>query len=241
MAIVTKSGKGARLTSNEVDNNFLELSGSISDVIVGDLNVASASYALTASYAMNGGGGGASDSFTMTTVGTLGTGTLKITWSSIIFASTAEGTQTLTPVSYPTININGGMGFSGTLSSITIADLTFVDLSLGSISSLTTVNLPALTTIVTGQMFPSVNISSCSSLTTLTIPSLTTVADSINISWTGNAFSETTVNNILVKFAGTTASNGSLNLSGGTSAAPSGAGLTAKSTLEGRGWTITTN
>lgn len=60
MAIVTRSGKGANLTANEVDNNFLELSGSIRGILTGTSNAATASYALTASYAANGGGGGGS-------------------------------------------------------------------------------------------------------------------------------------------------------------------------------------
>jgi hypothetical protein len=64
MAIVTRTGKGANLTANEVDNNFLELSGSIRGVLTGTSNAATASYALTASYAMNGGGGGGGVSYT---------------------------------------------------------------------------------------------------------------------------------------------------------------------------------
>jgi hypothetical protein len=64
MSIVTRSGKGANLTANEVDNNFLELSGSIRGVLTGASNAATASYALTASYAMNGGGGGGGVSYT---------------------------------------------------------------------------------------------------------------------------------------------------------------------------------
>lgn len=72
MAITTRSGKGVNLTANEVDTNFLELSGSIRNILTGTSTAAtashaltsiSASYALTASYAMNtsgGGGGGVS-------------------------------------------------------------------------------------------------------------------------------------------------------------------------------------
>ena len=58
MAIVTRSGKGVNLTANEVDNNFLELSGSIRGILRGTSNAATASYALTSSYAMNAGGAG---------------------------------------------------------------------------------------------------------------------------------------------------------------------------------------
>lgn len=79
MAITLRSTKGSNLTSNEVDNNFTTLSGSISNIISGTTlaasasfattaltstsasyanNATSASFALTASYAANGGGGG---------------------------------------------------------------------------------------------------------------------------------------------------------------------------------------
>ena len=182
--------------------------------------------------------------FTLTTVGTLGSDSSVIySAGSKVFASTAAGTQTLSVVSYPSITLNAGMGgsFSGTLSSITISDLTYLELSVTSVSTLVTVNLPGLTTLVSTGMNPNLFLRSCSSLTTLNIPSLSTVTNSIFINWSDNAFSQATVDHILVKFAGTTSVNGNLDLSGGTSAAPSATGLAAKATLEGRGWNITTN
>ena len=186
-------------------------------------------------------GGGGSSSFTLTTVGTLGTSLVKWDWKSVVFASPANGTQTLTPTSYPSITFGGMGGWNGTLSSITITDLTFIELTANSISTLVTVNLPQLTTILSGSMFATLFLQSCSSLTTLNIPALTTLSDSINVNWAGNAFSQATVDHILVKFAGTSSVNGSVDLSGGTSAAPSATGLAAKATLVGRGWTVTHN
>jgi hypothetical protein len=187
-------------------------------------------------------GGGGSSSFTVTTVGTLGTSS-SVMWNagSKVFASTAAGTQTLSVVSYPSIAIGGMGGFSGTVSSITVTDLTYLELSATTVSTLVTVSLPALTTIVSTGMTPSVYFSQCSSLTTVNIPALTNVPNSLYIGWSSNAFSQATVDHILVKFAGTTATNCTLDLSGGTSAAPSATGLAAKATLEGRGWTVTHN
>jgi hypothetical protein len=186
----------------------------------------------------NPGGG---QSFTVTTVGTLGTSLVKWDWNSVVFASPAAGTQTLTPTSYPSITFGGFGGWNGTLSSITISDLTFIELTANSISTLVTVNLPQLTTILSGNMFATLFLQGCSSLTTLNIPALTTLSDSINVNWAGNAFSQATVDHILVKFAATTAINGFLNLSGGTSAAPSATGSAAIATLSSRGWTVLTN
>ena len=52
MALTLRTNRSSNLTATEVDNNFLELSGSIADIIDGTITVASASYAA------NGGGGG---------------------------------------------------------------------------------------------------------------------------------------------------------------------------------------
>ena len=57
----------------------------------------------------------------------------------------------------------------------------------------------------------------------------------------GCALSLTSVNAILVALDACGASNGTCDLSGGTSSAPSGAGLTSKTNLEGKGWTVTVN
>jgi hypothetical protein len=182
--------------------------------------------------------------FTLTTVGTLGTDSSVIyNAGSKVFASTAAGTQTLSILSYPSITLNAGMGgsFSGTLSSITISDLPYLELSVSSISTLVTVSLPALTTMISTGMNPNLSMRSCSSLTTVNIPALNNVANSLYIDWSGNAFSQATIDDILVKFAAASGNNCTLILNGGTSAAPSATGLAAKATLEGRGWSVTTN
>lgn len=56
-----------------------------------------------------------------------------------------------------------------------------------------------------------------------------------------NALSESEVDAILVALAAGAAINGTLDLTNGTNAPPSATGLTAKGTLEGRGWTVTVN
>jgi len=186
---------------------------------------------------------GGGSSFTLTTVGTLGTGSSVIySAGTKVFASTAAGTQTLSFVSYPSINLTSGMmGFSGTLSSISISGISYLELSANNVSPLVTVDLPELTSIINTNMNANISLSSCSSLTTLNIPSLNNVSDSMYIGWSSNAFSEATVDHILVKFAATTAINCTLQLNGGTAAAPSATGLAAIATLQGRGWNVSTN
>lgn len=64
-----------------------------------------------------------------------------------------------------------------------------------------------------------------------------------NIGFQGNAWSEATVNAILVKLdnIGWAAAGKNLELSGGTAAAPTGAGAAAKAALIAAGATVTTN
>ena len=53
--------------------------------------------------------------------------------------------------------------------------------------------------------------------------------------------SQASVDNILVSINAAGRSNGTLNINGGTSAAPSATGAAAKSALQARGWTVATN
>jgi hypothetical protein len=67
-----------------------------------------------------------------------------------------------------------------------------------------------------------------------------------NVKLNGNALPESDVNSILAAAVSFDVSYGpglawSLDLSGGTNAAPTGQGLTDKATLIGAGWTVTTN
>ena len=57
----------------------------------------------------------------------------------------------------------------------------------------------------------------------------------------GNALNQTSVDNILVSIDTSGTTNGTLGLNGGTNSTPSATGLAAKSSLEGKGWTVTTN
>jgi hypothetical protein len=56
-----------------------------------------------------------------------------------------------------------------------------------------------------------------------------------------NKLNVNTVNAILTQTDASGVTSGILDLSGGTSAAPTGAGITAKSSLITKGWTVTTN
>jgi hypothetical protein len=77
------------------------------------------------------------------------------------------------------------------------------------------------------------------SLTSFPINEIT--SDSFNQLRIGNnQLIETSVNNILIQLDNNGLLNGTVNLAG-TNAAPTGAGLTAKTNLQGKGWSVTTN
>lgn len=83
------------------------------------------------------------------------------------------------------------------------------------------------------------DISDCSTLTTLTLPA--TANSLTNFSASGAALNVTAVNAMLALCDASGLSNGSFDTSGGTNAAPTGAGLTHKTSLLGKGWFVGTN
>jgi hypothetical protein len=57
----------------------------------------------------------------------------------------------------------------------------------------------------------------------------------------GAALNVASVNAVLIAADANGALSGTMDLSGGTSAAPTGAGITAKNNLIAKGWTVATN
>lgn len=76
---------------------------------------------------------------------------------------------------------------------------------------------------------------------TLTTLDVTGCTGLTNVVATGCALDQTSVDNLLVRLDNSGLSNGTVNISGGTSATPSGAGATAAANLVGKSWTVTTN
>lgn len=151
---------------------------------------------------------------------------------------------TLATLSLPALTTLGA-GFSPVCASATTVTLTLLANVTGtfvpSFAALTTLSLPALVSI--------------SGLLTITAANLVTFSmgstlKSIggNFTMTGMKLDQASVDGILVSLAaldgtgGTTAySSKTINLSGGTSSAPSATGLAAKATLQARSCTVTTN
>jgi hypothetical protein len=177
--------------------------------------------------------------------------------ASLSFAnSTVNGslavtnTTVVTSISFPNLtalNDLGSLVVTGAtvLTSINLGNLTSIGsgpgssagLSYESNPSLSTFSLPSLTTIG-GNSYVIVHY--CA-LTSFSVAGLASLGDGVYILLDNNALDQASVDAILVKLATFAATGGTLQLDGGTNAAPSAPGLAAKATLEAQGWTVTTN
>lgn len=170
--------------------------------------------------------------------------TLTLTSLQSVVGAFGLTAATLTTLSLPALTTLGA-GFSPVCASATTVTLT----SLANITGAVAPSFAALTTL----SFPA--IVSASSTWTITAANLVTFSlgstlKSIggNFTMTGMKLNQASVDGILVSLAaldgtnGTTAySSRTINLSGGTSSAPSATGLAAKVTLQARSCTVTTN
>jgi len=97
-------------------------------------------------------------------------------------------------------------------------------------------SLPSLTTVASH-----LDASNCPSLDTFSAP-LWLPTNGKNIMFTGDSLDAASVNHILARAVANPAYvSGTINVSGGTNAAPTGQGILDKATLIGRGCTVTTN
>jgi hypothetical protein len=69
----------------------------------------------------------------------------------------------------------------------------------------------------------------------------TCLATNFTDAWSNCSLSQASVDNILISLDNAGQSGGQVNVDGGTSSAPGPAGLAAKASLQGKGWTIITN
>lgn len=180
-------------------------------------------------------GGGGAISFNIAADGTVVSNAQNVSIKQGAIISNAPGNQTITADTYPEVYMGGGNS-----TTVTITNLPAASFGLSNFSNLVTLSFPDLATIKFGGMI-AFSVNGCASLTTINIPVLTTVPSGAWYSLDNNALSQATVDDILVKFAASGATNGSLYLNGGTNATPSATGLTAKATLLSRGWTVSTN
>jgi hypothetical protein len=134
-----------------------------------------------------------------------------------------NGCTSLTSASFPALTTLGTPGFVSASDDIVLTSLDF----------------PALATIGAGSVVQGFG---NTSLVSFSFPALTSVGSpSTSFDFSGDALDVTSVNNLLILLDSLGMANGTINLSGGTNAAPTGAGATAKANLITAGNTVTTN
>lgn len=112
--------------------------------------------------------------------------------------------------------------------------LSSIGINDGSSSTLTNFSLSSAD-------FPALSNMSFKSFTTLTTFTIDSGIPLIQFLITGAALTQASVDAILVALSTNGINAGAVNLSGGTSAAPSAIGLAAKAVLVGHSWAVTTN
>jgi len=119
------------------------------------------------------------------------------------------------------------------LTSFALPSLTTVtDITIQGNNSLTSLDLSTIT---------SANAISLQQNTALTTVTLHNNLDCLTLDFNGSALTQVNVDLILSQVDNKGLIGGALNLFGGTSAAPSAAGLLSKASLELKGWTVFVN
>lgn len=141
--------------------------------------------------------------------------------AGIIFSGAWFGCSGL--ISFPLLSVSAGIDFSYSWYGCSkLTSFPLLDVSASTTFSYAWYNCTKL------AAFPASMFDSCA-------------ATNYALAFVNCALSQTSVDNILVSINNAGTSNGTLNMTGGTSATPSATGLAAKTALQSRGWTVTTN
>ena len=159
------------------------------------------------------------------------------------FSDAWRGCPSLT--AFPLLDVSAGTNFPNAwfgCSSLTAFPL--LDVSAGTNFSVAWYACSSLTAFPLLDVSAGTNFShawfGCSSLTTFPASMFnTSTATDFTLAFDGCALSATSVDNILVSIAAAGTSSGTLNITGGTSSAPSATGNTAIDALRSRSWTVT--
>lgn len=166
----------------------------------------------------------------------------------IDFSSAWQNCNSLT--SFPLLDVSSGTNFSGTWGNcFSLTSFPALDFSKGTGFSETWYNCNSLTSFPTIDLRSGGNFNSawrdCTSLTTFPAGLFDNCSSNdiyaFYYSWYNCALNQTSVNNILVSLNNSGMINSYVSINGGTSAAPGPAGLAAKLSLQGKGWTVLTN
>jgi hypothetical protein len=124
------------------------------------------------------------------------------------------------------LDVSNGVSFYGAWNNcISLTSFPLLDVSSGTNFNGAWFDCNSLTT------FPAGMFDSCS----------TSNSSAFSFAWQSCALNQTSVDNILVSLDTSGITNKIVHINGGTSSAPGAAGLAAKASLEGKGWTVLTN
>jgi len=141
--------------------------------------------------------------------------------NGIAFFGAWQDCESLT--SFPLLNVSNGTSFAYAWSGCTsLTSFPLLNVSSGTIFGYAWQSCTSLTS------FPAEILDSC-------------LATNFTNAWQNCALNQTSVDNILVSLDIAGQSDGTVTISGGTSAAPGTAGLAAKASLQAKGWTVITN
>ncbi len=133
----------------------------------------------------------------------------------------------LTEFWVPRAHMAGTLAFTAANAVLDSVDASENDFDTLNVAGAFSAGRSAAVNLASNPLLTSVDVSGCPGLAFLTL--------------TGAALPQAVTDDILVTMNGYGTSGGAIDLSGGTSAAPSAVGLAAKASLEGRGWTVTVN
>lgn len=149
--------------------------------------------------------------------------------------------------SFPVLDVSQGTNFRGAWSQCyELTSFPILDVSQGTQFYVAWQGCIGLTSFPTLNLNQGTNFDgawfSCSNLTTFPAGMFDScTATDFSNAWYYCALSQTSVDNILVSLDTAGQSNGIVSINGGTSAAPSATGLSAKASLQAKGWTVVTN
>lgn len=164
---------------------------------------------------------------------------------------TSLGTVSFQGVSFVSANFSGCTALASiaffyaptpfTLNLTNCTSLASIQLADGSSgpTGITSLNISGCTSLAAiNSIGPGSDITSLITVTVTTLPAMISMDLTAG---TGAALNVASVNSILIALDANGLNNGAVNMSGGTSAAPTGAGLVAKANLIGKGWFVGTN
>jgi hypothetical protein len=147
----------------------------------------------------------------------------------------SSSTELITSIELPlVVSTTGGITIQEPLTTLDISSYTTGNLTINS-TNLTSLDISLMST---GNSANVIDVINNLSMTSVVISS---TIDSLSLSFNSDALTQTAVDNILINLDTAGYSGGFVDVSGGTNSTPGTSGLLAKTSLQGKGWTVNNN